>query len=166
MVEKDLVFKGKIKNFGPFDWKEFYRFCYTWLVDKEYWVVEKEYTEKITATGKEIEVHWEAKRKISDYFRFFLKVDWRILGMKKVEVEIEGKKIELDKGQVECNVTAILEKDYEQRWETNPLMKFFRSIYDRYIIRARVEDYENRVYEEGDEFLAQAKAFLALEGKH
>jgi hypothetical protein len=41
-----------------------------------------------------------------------------------------------------------------------------RGVYDKYIVRARVEDYERKLFGEADEFLAQMKAFLALEGKH
>ncbi len=165
MVEKDEVFAGKIKHSGIFDYKELYRFCYTWLVDKEYWVVEKEYSEKMTARGKEIEIAWDAKRKISDYFRFYLKIRWRILGMKDVEVEEEGKRVSMNKGQPEIKVTAVLEKDYEHRWEQNAILKFLRGLYDRYIVRGRIEAYEDKIHGEADEFLAQVKSFLALEGK-
>ncbi len=166
MVEKDIVFKGKIKHKGIFDFKELYRFCFTWLVDKEYWVVEKSYSEKVNPNGKEVEIEWDAKRKISDYFRFNLKVNWRILGMKDVEVEKDGTKLTLNKGQPEISVSAVLEKDYEHRWEGSAFLKFLRGLYDRYIIRGRIEKYEEKIYSEADEFLAQVKAFLALEGKH
>jgi len=166
MVEKDQVFVGKIRHVGIFGFKEFYRFCYMWLVDKEYWVTEKKYTEKIKADGKEVEIEWLALRKISDYFRFNLKVVWRIVGMKDVEVTKNGDKLTMNKGDAEIKVTAILEKDYEHRWENNAFFKFLRTAYDRYLIRGRIEDYENKIYEETDEFLAQAKAFVALEGKH
>jgi len=165
MVEKDIVFKGKVKHKGIFDFKELYRFCFTWLVDKDYWVVEKSYSEKVNPNGKEVEIEWDAKRKISDYFRFNLKVNWRILGMKDVEVEKEGAKITLNKGQPEISVSAVLEKDYEHRWEGSAFLKFLRGLYDRYIIRGRIEKYEDKIYSEADEFLAQVKAFLALEGK-
>ncbi|MEK6820148.1 MAG: hypothetical protein AABX71_00365 [Nanoarchaeota archaeon] len=164
MVEKDLVFTGKVKQKGIFAFKELYKFCYVWLVDKEYWVVEKGYTEKIGAEGKDIEVHWEATRKISDYFRFYLKIDWMILGMKNVEVEKNGVKVGMNKGYPEIKITAILEKDYEHRWENKAVLKFLRGLYDRYIIRARIEKYEDQIHEEGDEFLAQVKSFLAIEG--
>ena len=166
MVEKDVVFSGKVKQKGIFDFKEFYRFCYTWLVDKGYWVVEKTYTEKINPNGKEVEIEWEAGRKISDYFKFVLRVNWRILGMTEVEVEREGVKMTMNKGFPEIKLTATLEKDYEHRWESNPFFKFLRGAYDRYIIRGRIESYEFKIYEEADEFLAQVKSFLALEGKH
>jgi hypothetical protein len=166
MVEKDNIFSGKIKHGGVFDFKEFYRFCYMWFIDKDYWLVEKEYTEKIGAGGKEVVIAWEARKKVSDYFRFLIKVDWRILGMKKVEVENQGQKIEMDKGMLEIKVSVTLEKDYEAKWENHPFMKFFRGIYDKYIIAARIDSYEGKIFSESDEFLSQAKAFLALEGGH
>ena len=166
MVEKDEVFSGKIKQTGIFEFKEFYRFCYSWLVDKGYFVVEKVYSEKVTPVGKEVEIEWEASRKISDYFRFVLKVKWRILGMKDVEVEKDGAKVGMNKGQPEIKVAAVLEKDYEGRWETSAFLKFLRGWYDKFIIRGRIELYEEKIFGDADEFLAQAKAFLALEGMH
>ena len=166
MVEKDEVFAGKIKQLAVFDFKEFYRYCYTWLVDKGYTVFEKLYSEKVGPTGKEVEIKWEAERKISDYFKFRLKFDWRILNMKEVEAEKEGVKVKMNHGFPEIKVTAILEKDYEHRWESNAFLKFLRGMYDRYIIRGRIEQYEVRIFADAEEFLAQAKSFLSLEGKH
>jgi len=166
MVERDTIFEGKVKQTDIFDFKEMYNFLYKWLVDEGYKVDEKNYSEKVTATGKELEIEWEAKKKISDYFRFVLKPKWRILGMTSVEVDKDGKKVGMNKGQVEIKVGAILEKDYEARWENSAFLKFLRGVYDKYIIRARVEGYEKKLFGEADEFLAQMKSFLALEGKH
>ncbi len=166
MVEKDPVFSGKIKQSGLFDFKEFYRFCYTWLVDEDYDVLEKTYSEKVTAQGKEVEIAWIAEKKVTDYFKFVLKVSWRILGMNTVEVEKNGKKMNMEKGNVEIKVSGVLYKDYEHRWDKGPVPKFLRTIYDKYLIRSRIEHFEGKIFEEADEFLAQAKSFLAIEGVH
>ena len=166
MAEKDTIFTGKIKQTGIFDFKEFYRFCYSWLIDKDYFLTEKSYSEKISPNGKEIEIEWEARRKISDYFRFFLRINWRILGMTQVEVEEDGKKMKMNKGYIEVKCVGVLEKDYQSLWEANAFLKFLRGVYDRYIIRVRIDQYEGKIFMECDEFLAQAKAFLAIEGKH
>lgn len=166
MVEKDPVFKGKVRQKGIFDFKELYRFCYTWLVDQGYDVTEKKYAEKVTATGKEIEIEWVGERKISDYFRFSLKIHWRILGMTTVEVDREGKKVSMDKGDIEISVAGVLEKDYEHRWEKNAFTKFLRGLYDHYVIKSRIEAYEGKLFSEADEFIAQVKSFLAIEGMH
>jgi len=166
MSELDKVFSGKVKQTGIFDFKELYRYCYSWLVDEGYLLTEKNYNEKINPNGKEIEIIWDARKKISDYFRFVMKVTWRILGMTTVEVEENGKKLKMDKAQVEIKVEATLEKDYEHRWENNAFTKFLRGAYDKYIIRGRIDQYEGKLFVETDEFLAQIKSFLAISGMH
>jgi hypothetical protein len=164
MSEKDKVCDGKVKHEGIFDYKEVYRFLYTWLLDFEYFIEEKNYVEKTKPEGREVEIHWIARRKISDYFRFVLKVDWLILGMTNVEVMKDNIKVKANKGSLEIKVTAFLEKDYENRWENTAFLRFLRGVYDRFIIRNRIEAYEDKIAEELDEFIAQTKAFLALEG--
>lgn len=165
MVEKDKVYAEKMKYTGIWDFKETYRFLYDWFIDKGYKLVEKSYTEKIKPDGKEIEIKWESKRKISDYFRFVIQANWRILGMTETEVQKEGVKIKMNKGYIEIKFIAILEKDYEHRWENNAFIKFLRGVYDRYIIRGRIEKYEDKILEEVDEAIAQTKSFLTIEGK-
>lgn len=166
MVEKDKVFEGKVKQSGVFDFKELYSFCYNWLIDQGYLLTEKLYNEKIGASGKDVEIEWLAFKKVSDYFKFSIKVNWRILGMTRVEVEKDGVKTKMDKGIPEIKIAATLEKDYENRWESNPFYKFLRGTYDRYLIRARIDQYEGKLFMETDEFIAQIKAFLAIEGLH
>ena len=142
MVEKDQVYSQKVKHTGIWDFKETYRYLYDWLIDNDYLVTEKNYNEKITPTGKEIEIIWEARRKISDYFRFIIKVDWRILGMTDVEVEEDGKKVNMNKGSTELKVNAILEKDYEHRWVNSGFLKFLRGVYDRYLPQHDIPSYQ------------------------
>lgn len=166
MVEKDKLFETKIKQKGVFDFKETYNVLYEWLIDEGYDVNEKEYKEVIGPGGaKEILVKWEARRKISDYFRFIIKIQFHILGMKDVEVEIDGVKTPMNTGQFELKAGGVLEKDYENRWENHPFFKFFRTLYDRYLIPARIEQYEGKLIAEVDEFLTQCKSYLALTGR-
>ena len=165
MAEKDTVCSGKVAQKGIFNFKDFYAFTYDWLVGGGYKVVEKKYSEEITGDSKKIEIKWEAKKKISDYFRFVINVDWKVIGLKEAEVVKEGKKVKMNTGQPEIKVTAILVKDYEHRWEDQPLWKFLRGVYDRYIIKSRIEEYQDKLKEEAEEFIAQCKSFLALEGK-
>lgn len=166
MPEKDKVFEAKVKQAGIFDFKEVYRFAYEWLVDEGYDVTEKNYSEKISAIGKEVEIEWDAKKKISDYFRFNLGIKWHIIGMTSIEVDQEGKKVKMNKGNFELKAKGVLEKDYEGKWEGSPTYKFFREIYNKYIVPGRIEQYGDKLFGEADEFIAQIKSFLAIEGMH
>ena len=165
MAELSLVYDGKVAHTGIFDFKDVYKFLYEWLTSYEYAVIEKKYSEKIKPEGKEIEAEWECFRKISDYFRYKIKVKIRVMKMTSVEAMRGGVKINRNKGELEIIFSAYLERDYEHRWESNPITKFFRGIYDKYIIKNTIVMYENRLASEIDEMIAQSKAFLALEGK-
>ncbi len=163
-MEKDKVWSGKLKHTGIIDFPDLYKFAYSWLTDEEYFVIEKSYSEKITASGKELDIKWVADRKISDYFRFSLKLTWKIV-LTPVEVERNGKKVRAEKALLELKIDGVLEKDYEHRWENSGFLKFLRGVYDRYIIRGRIDDYETRLYEEIEELRKELKSFLVLSGK-
>jgi len=166
MVELDQLLKSKVKHSGIFDFKETYRILWEWLVDQGYDINEKNYKEVLGAgNAREIEIEWDAVRKVSDYLRNEIKVNWHILGMTSVEVEIDGVKQKMNKGQFELEAKCILQKDYDDRWISNPFYKFLRTLYDRYIIPARIDQYEGKLIGEMDEFIAQCKSFLALVGK-
>lgn len=164
MAEKDTVISGKVKQKAIFHFKDFYSFTYDWLQGEGYKVTEKVYSEEITGDSKKIEIEWEAKKKISDYFRFVMGVKWMILGLKNVEVQREGKRLKMNSGQVELKIKGVLVKDYEHKWEDHPFWKFLRGIYDRYIIRSRIEQYEGDLKKETEDFIAQLKSFLVIEG--
>ena len=85
--------------------------------------------------------------------------------MKDIEVQREGKKVKMNSGVLEINFQAVLEKDYEDRWESKPIFKFLRGVYDKYIIRNRIDQYEDKIVGEILELIDQSKAFLALESK-
>ena len=165
MAEKNTQYSEKLKHKGNFIFKDIYTYTYEWLIGEGYEVAEKKYSEEIESDAKKLEIEWEAKKKVSDYFRFIIKIDWKVLRMKEIEVVKEGKKIKMNSGQIELGVKGILVKDYENRWEDHPFWKFLRGVYDRYIIKSRIIEYESKIIEEASEFVDQCKAFLVLEGK-
>jgi len=165
MVEKDTVFKGKLKQTGIFNFKDLYEFLYDYLLDENYDVFEEKYVEKIEGDSKNLEIKWTAIKEVSDYFRFEIVIYWFVVGMKKIKVKKEGKEITMDSGTIDVKFQAILQKDYENRWENRPTIKFLRGLYDRYIIKSRVDDYELKIFQEINEIIAQMKSFLSIEGK-
>ena len=165
MVEKKTILAEKLKQIGIFNFKDYYNFMYDWLRNEGYDVVEKAYLEKVNGDSKDIEVKWEATRRISDYFKYKIELKWVLLGIKDATVEKEGKKIKMNSGSLEINFTSWLLKDPEQKWENKPWAKFLRGIYDKFIIRNRIEEYENELLNDTNELVDQGKAFLVLEAK-
>lgn len=165
MAEKSPAFKEKLKNKGFFNFNELYQFCYSWFRDEGYTIFENEYSEKLASNGKEIVIKWEAKKKISDYYRNIIEVKWRIIGLQDAEIERDGKKEKTNKGDLTMEIDAQLERDWEERWEKTPIYKFFRGIYDNYITRSTREAYEDRLTSKAVSYTENVKAYLNLEGK-
>ena len=166
MAEKDQIFSSKMKYEGIFLLKDFYRFCYDWLTEEtELIVAERKYTEKLKGDAKEVEIEWVGERKVTDYFKFQVKLKFQILRLKEVEMTQKGVKIKTNQGSVEVKVVGTLVRDYEGKFETTAHKKFLRSVYEKWIIPSRVEQFEDKLIADCDEFLSQAKAYLDLEGK-
>ncbi len=166
MAEKEDVFSSKIKYKGVFSFKDFYNFCYQWLTDDVGLdVMETKYSEKIVGDAKNIDIKWVGQRNMTDYFRFDAEVLFNVTGLKKVEISQNGAKVESNTGSVEVKVRGILVRDYDGKFETTAFKKFMREIYEKWIIKPRIDEFAGKIIEDCDEFLTQGKAYLDLEGK-
>lgn len=166
MPEKNQIFSSKLKYDGIFSFKDFYKFCYDFLKeDLDFDVVENKYKEKLTGDSKEIDIEWKGERKISDYFKYEIKVEFQIKDLTNIEIEQAGKKRKTNKGSVEVKIKGSVVADYKGEYETKPILRFMRSIYEKWIIPSKIEQVEDKLIGKCDEFLGQAKAYLDLEGK-
>ena len=166
MPEKDTIYSSKVKYGGLFNFGEFYRFCYDFLVDElGFAMMEETYVEKIKGDSKDVEFVWAGKKKVTDYFQFAIKIKFRIIGMKKVEVTQDGVKKKMEDGGVEVKITSTLVRDYQGKFEQSALQKFMRAIYEKWVIPSRISAYEDKLAGNSNDFLAQVKSYLDLEGK-
>jgi len=166
MVEKDKIFSSKIKYNGIFSFTDFYKFCYDWLTEETGLnVAEKKYAEKLSGNSKNIDVEWEGTKKVTDYFKVEVKVEFKIIGLTNVEINQEGIKVQMNKGSVEVKISGTLVRDYEGKFEIDAFRKFLRGIYEKWVITSRINQMEDKLVSNCDEFLTQAKAYLDLEGK-
>ena len=166
MAEKDTIFSSKVKYSGILDFPDFYKFCYDWLTEEVGLdISEDKYAEKISGDAKNIDIVWSCQRKITDYFRFDAKVTFQVLGLTKLEIVQDGKKIKTNKGSVEVKIKGVLVRDYQGKFEVNASRKFMRGVYEKWVIPSRIEEFESKIIGDCDEFLSQGKAFLDIEGK-
>ncbi len=164
MAEKDKITTEKVKRSGIFNFKDTYQFIYRWLTEENYDVEELKYIETVKGESKDIEIKWKATKEVSDYFKNEMKLGWRILGLKNVEVEKNGKREKMNDGSFEVKIDGSLIRDYQGKWDKSPMMKFLRGVYDRYIIKGTWEGYETKLFGDMEDLAEQIKAFLTIEG--
>ena len=166
MAEQETIFSSKIKYDGIFSFKDFYNFCYDWLTEESgFSISEDKYSEKLEGNSKSMEIKWTGTQKVTDYFKFKIVVKFRIIALTTIEISKENTKIKTNKGTVEIKTTGDLIRDYQGKFEINAFQKFLRSIYEKWVIPSRIDEFEDKLFGKCDEFLSQAKAYLDLEGK-
>lgn len=166
MSEKETIFSSKVEYGGVFSFKDFYKFCHAWLKEETGLdVIEDKYEEKIAGDSKEIIVDWTCEKEVTDYFKYEVKIKFKAKKLKEVEIQKEGVKIKTNEGTISVEVKGTLVRDYEAKFEKTAGQKFMRGVYEKWVIPARVEEYEGKLAQDCDEFLSQAKAYLDLEGK-
>ena len=162
MVQRDFIAQAiKVKQKGVFSLDELYLLLYKWFELYGYDFQEQEYRDIEKAGKKNLEIRWYAEKKIDDYVKFVIKISMMVLAMEEVEIEEDGVKRKSSKGTVEFRFDSFLEKDYENRWEGGA-MKFMREVYDRFIIKGRIESLEGELQGELYKFMDEIKAFLNM----
>ena len=147
-----------------FNFKDLYNSSKSWLRDQGYKVIENNYVEQIEEDSKRSEIHWIAKKKVSDYYQFVIDISWVIANLKNVEIQKNGKTIQMNSGETEVTIKAIILKDYQNDWESNSFFKFLRGIYENYITKSRDDAYSDKIRAEVIELNKYIKSFLLSSG--
>ena len=162
MPQRDIVASGiKIKQRAVFNLDELYKIMWRWFELYGYDMQELEYRDSLEGGSKHLEIKWRSRKQIDDYLEFHILTNFLILGLEKVEIEQDGVKTKTDKGEVEMNFTAFINKDPEDKWDKG-INRVIRNTYDKYIIKSRIESLEGELYEELYKLLDEVKAFLNL----
>ncbi len=166
MANQDTVFSSNIKYSGIFSFSSFYKFCYDWLSEEAgFDVSEDKYAESISGDSKKIDINWSGSKGFTDYFKGKITVSFNVSGLKDIEIANNGGKIKTNKGGIKIGIKGILIKDPQGKFEMTAFNQFLRSIYEKWVITSRIGELEGKIAGACDEFLAQSKAFLDLEGR-
>ena len=166
MAEKQQAIKEKIEFSGLFDFKALYSFAHSWFKEGRYGVTEEKYSEKVTKENKkDIEIEWLASKDISDYFKVENKIKFEISGLSEVEAEIDGKRKKMNEGRISIEITGTLIKDKDSKWDTSPMYRFMRDVYNKFIIPFRINELKGELTNDVISFKEEIKAFLDLTGK-
>jgi hypothetical protein len=165
MAEKDLVIREKIDHSGLFDFPALYSFAHSWFKDGGYGVTEVKYSEKTEENKRDIQIEWKAAKSYSDYFRVEHVIAFEISGLVEVEAEIDGEKRKMNKGKISIDVKGNLIRDPESKWDNSVFSRFWRDVYNKYIIPSRIHSMKGFVDSDVKNFKEEIKGFLELTGK-
>lgn len=153
--------------------KYFYRLLREWLVDNGYgdrddskWPEVFYLQKENPQTGKEIWLRWRLQKNPdisgSKMWRYDVDIDIHYLGLKETEITHKGKKLKMDKGEVEVQVAAYLIIDYEKVWESHKWLKHYKKFILNKLMKNKQEYYKNKLTGEMESFQDAMKEYLQL----
>lgn len=174
MSDEDEIAKVSIVYQDPFHLKNLYKLIKYWLEDNDYLsglTTEKNmevlYSEQVRLGNvKEYHIWWRTEKNTDEaYFKFKIHVDFLGLGIKDVEVVKNDKKYKMQSGEITINVRGIIvteANDPEGKWGENFILRNFRHWYKDKWYRAKIEKFEDDLYEEVYKLQAVIKDYLEL----
>jgi len=139
---RHLIDNLTINYSGLFKASDLYNIIDQWLFDTRYDKRELRNSELLRPEGKYLDLLLLPWKKITDYAKYEIKISIIIKNLTQVEVEKEGKKIKMDKGEVIITLDGYLETDYENVWEAKPVYYFLRTLFDKYVYKLYTSRFE------------------------
>ena len=161
MAETDFIVKGlTVKYSGVFNLKELYKYIKRWLKETGSFqdINEKLYQEEEKEDLRTTTIKVDSKKKVDDYTKFIIKTT--IKASDYEDVEVDGKKMQ--KGDLKIEFNAEMEKDYQEKWEEAPSRKFFRGLYDRFLIGFKIDKLTKELVDETYDIYNEVKDYLNL----
>jgi len=170
----------RIKFKDVFDCNKLFEHMKDWLLEHDWFAVtyagekdskrpegfETMYLEKDAPGGvrDELWVLWKLQKiaEGSTYFKYHLDIEFHFLGVKKVEIIYEGKKIKADKGEVEITVTPFIECDYNRFFQKHPFLKIFGTSLANKLLKKDLETKKLDLYREMYNFREWLKQWFKL----
>ncbi|AJF62326.1 MAG: hypothetical protein QT11_C0001G0172 [archaeon GW2011_AR20] len=157
MAEIDYVVREiKLNYSGVLNLKELYGLIRAWLNEKGFFVMEKEHEGSESEEGDSIRTKFESFRKVEEYTKYFIKITIKANFLKETTEQYYYK------GDFTVTFESWLEKDYENRYENKPLMKFFKGINEKLFEKGRFSKYEDELRDLTNSVHNEVKAFLNL----
>ena len=152
VIGSDKYWGLEIKKKGKVDVYKFHKELIPWFEENQYNFLEKEIASKEKSDGKDEKFVWAASKTIDPYFTF------------NIQVEIIISKWRGDKAEIMIRFKGYLEKDPKElfRRRHGKLGEFLRKIYERYIIKDKVDKMSSQVFKEATDFINATKKILNL----
>lgn len=169
MVEERELLNYSMVYKGELDFVQLYKVVREWLLENGYgpdkWL-ETLHLQRDSGGAKEQWIYWRTEKTINSYFKYKLDVDYHTLGMKKVETIFNGKKIKVDKGEVEVFFKCVLVLDQSNQFEDNFILKnkWVRNKWVRRFYYPEIDKHEELLIIDTQRLQSVIKQYLDLKG--
>jgi len=161
MAEVQIVQKKKTISYsGLFNVNKFHKFLMQWFKDNEFHMYEERTQEQIFPSGKEIIYNYKPYKDFTDFANAVIYLDVKMSNVNDVTVEVDGQKKKMQKGDINIDMTGLVETDYESKWETKPFYYFFKIVAEKFFLGGHRTYYDKYVIKKCQLLYEDIKAML------
>ncbi|MEW5896059.1 MAG: hypothetical protein AB1668_00020 [Nanoarchaeota archaeon] len=170
------VASSSVKYKDIFDMKTFYEALHEWLAEYQWTDIQDKsdkyetfYGERIGRDGaKELWIRWRMHRNPegAPMLTYYLDFDYHCLQLISTEVVREGKKLKVNKGEVEIIVKAFIEEKYKEKFAGHSLLRHVGGLFSRRIYDVIMNQRKKELYQEVYILLNFIKQWFKLKRYH
>lgn len=127
---------------------------------------ENVYQRGIHHGGKELWFWWRASKflegKYSSYLVNKLDIDAHVVYLQTMEVVHQGKKMNVQKAEIEMFFRAKIVADYEDKWQNHKFLKHIQHLYESRVLHAEIEKREKELWRDAYRISNKVKQYLQL----
>ncbi|MBS3143996.1 hypothetical protein J4208_00255 [Candidatus Woesearchaeota archaeon] len=155
-----------IKYSGTFDILELLGGIKGWYAKRYYELTEKEHSEAVKSSGKELVIEYEGVKKVTEYVTFKAVVKIVIYRLIDVLVETPQGKEKRQQAELDIGVKSWLSKNYKDTFKkSSKTQEFFRQVYERFIGKNHLDDLKTKLTNETLMLMDEIKTTLQVPKK-
>ncbi len=161
MSERRLVIDHlKFSYDGLFNVNELYSVISTWFFEKGYDWHEKMNQELVTADGRQMRLILQPWKSVTNFYKLFINIELNLVDVKEVEVEHNGRALQLSQGKVKMTIDGYVVSDRQDEWTTKPFYWFLTIIGQKYFFRDHFARMEAWLKSDVDDMYNKVKNYL------
>ncbi len=154
----------KVRYKGVFDFAGLMRMINKWILERHFAYHETRYKDKIdTALGNELEVDVYGEKKVTEYYQYFIDVNYHLWETKDVQVVENGKQVKRSQGRIDVQINGRVVTDWQKKYKDHPLMQKFL---DNFLLKSdrefkHIDPFDRQLHNLNQEI----KRFLKIESE-
>ncbi|MEW5897227.1 MAG: hypothetical protein AB1668_06020 [Nanoarchaeota archaeon] len=161
MAERYLIIDHlKLSYEGIFNADELFSVISTFFFERGWDWYEKMNQAQVTPSGKQVRIILEPWKSITDYYKIAVCIRLIMNDVKNVEVEHEGKPLQLNQGAVKLTLDGYVISDRKNKWKDKPLHWFLSIILEKYTFKEHYRKAESWIKSDVEDLHQQIKSYL------
>ena len=163
MGERHLVIdRLKLQYEGLFNTDELYTLIQTFFYTRHWDWHETMNQEIHSPSGMQIKLIFDPWKSVSDYYKILMNIKLNFIDVKNVEVEHEGRKINMNHGNIRFLIDGYVLSDRFDQWSDKPFTWFLSVLMEKYLFKSHYRKKEIWIKSDVDDLHNQIKNYLNM----